>query len=155
MSSYQFETHQPVDLFVELGKGSVNATASDTMTTTVEVVGPDADQVDVRQDGKQISVIAPKGGRGLFSGEPSYVVTIGLPTHSNTVIKTGSADISLDGTFGAGQLRSGSGDFRLDVFDGSLVVETGSGDILLERARGDDLGWIRQAVLEFDRFSGS
>ena len=82
MSSYEFETHEPVDLYVELGKGTVSATASDTTATTVDVVGRDAESVEVRQDGRQISVIAPQGNRGLFGSEPSYVVTISLPTRS-------------------------------------------------------------------------
>jgi DUF4097 and DUF4098 domain-containing protein YvlB len=134
MSSYEFETHEPVDLYVELGKGALNVTATDTTATTVDVVGRDAEQVDVRQDGRQISVISPKSNRGMFGSEPSYVVTISLPTHSNAYVKTGSADVSCDGTYGAGQVRSGSGDCRLDAFDGPLVVETGSGDVVLTRA---------------------
>jgi DUF4097 and DUF4098 domain-containing protein YvlB len=137
MSSYEFETHEPVDLYVELGKGALSVTASDTTATTVEVVGREAEQVQVRQDGRQISVIAPKGNRGLFGGEPSYVVSVSLPSHSNVVAKTGSADISLDGDYGAGQIRSGSGDCRLDTFAGPLIVETGSGDIYVDDAEGD------------------
>jgi DUF4097 and DUF4098 domain-containing protein YvlB len=134
MSSYEFETHEPVDLYVELGKGSVNVTATDTTATTVDVVGRDAEQVEVRQDGKQITVIAPRSNRGFFGGDPSYVVTITVPTHSNAYLKTGSADVACDGTYGVGQVRSGSGDCRLDVFDGPLIVETGSGDVALARA---------------------
>ena len=75
-------------------------------------------------------MISPKGNRNFFGSEPSYVVTISLPTHSNAVAKTGSADVALDGTFGYGQVKSGSGDCRLDTFDGPLIVETGSGDIV-------------------------
>ena len=136
MSSYEFETHEPVDLYVELGKGEVEVTASDTTATTVEVEGRDSERVEVRQDGRQISVIGPKGNRGggFFGGEQAYTVTISLPVHSNAVLKTGSADVALDGTFGHGQVKSGSGDCRLDTFDGPLIVETGSGDIVLTRA---------------------
>ncbi len=137
MSSYQFETHEPVDLYVELGKGTLNVSASDTTATEVEVVGRDSEQVEVRQDGRQITIISPKGNRGLFGGEPSYVVTVSLPTHSNAVVKTGSADVSFGGVYGAGQVRSGSGDCRLDTFNGPLVVETGSGDIYLDSAGSD------------------
>lgn len=137
MSNYEFETHEPVDLYVELGKGTLSATAGDTTATTVEVVGRDSELVEVRQDGRQISVIAPKGGRGIFGGEPAYTVTINLPTHSNAVVKTGSADVVFDGVYGAGQVRSGSGDCRLDTFDGPLVVETGSGDIYVDHAGAD------------------
>ena len=134
MSSYEFETHEPVDLYVELGKGTVNVSATDTTATTVDVAGRDAEQVEVRQDGRQISVIGPKSNRGFFGGEPSYVVTISLPTHSNTVMKTGSADVMCDGTYGHGQVKSGSGDCRLDTYDGPLIIETGSGDVTLARA---------------------
>ena len=137
MSSYEFETHEPVDLYVELGKGEVEVTASDTTATTVEVEGRDSERVEVRQDGRQISVIGPKGNRGggFFGGEQAYTVTINLPVHSNAVLKTGSADVALDGTFGHGQVKSGSGDCRLDTFDGPLIVETGSGDIVLSPGR--------------------
>jgi DUF4097 and DUF4098 domain-containing protein YvlB len=135
MSSYEFETHEPVELYVELAKGEVNVTASDTTATSVQVDGRDSERVEVSQDGRQISVIGPKGNLGgFFGGEPAYTVTISLPTHSNTVLKTGSADITLDGTFGHGQVKSGSGDCRLDTFDGPLIVETGSGDVVLTRA---------------------
>ena len=71
MSSYEFETHEPVDLYVELGKGEVEVTASDTTATTVEVEGRDAERVEVRQDGRQISVIGPKGNRGGGSSAAS------------------------------------------------------------------------------------
>ena len=134
MSSYEFETHEPVDLYVEIGKGNLSVTASDTTATTVEVMGRDSEQVEVRQDGRQISVVVPKSGRGLLGFDISYTISVSLPTHSNAVIRSGSADVSLDGTFGAGQVRSGSGDCRIDTFDGPLVVETGSGDIYAERA---------------------
>ena len=136
MSSYEFETHEPVDLYVELGKGEVNVTATDTTATTVEVVGRESEQVEVRPgrppDQRDLG---PKGNRGGSSAASrAYTVTISLPIHSNTVIKTGSADVTLDGTFGHGQIKSGSGDCRLDTFDGPLVVETGSGDVVLSRA---------------------
>jgi DUF4097 and DUF4098 domain-containing protein YvlB len=134
MSNYEFETHQPVDLYVELGKGSVTVTAHDTTATVVEVHGREAEQVQVRQDGNQISVIAPHQRGSFFGGEPSYTITISLPTFSNAVCKTGSADIVFAGTFGHGQIKSGSGDCQLDTFDGPVLVETGSGDVVLSRA---------------------
>jgi DUF4097 and DUF4098 domain-containing protein YvlB len=134
MSSYEFETHEPVELYVELGKGTVTVTATDTTATTVDVEGREPERVEVRQDGRQISVIGRHQRGGIFGSEPSYAVTISLPTGSNTVVKTGSADVTMDGTFGHGQVKSGSGDCRLDSFDAPVIVETGSGDIMLARA---------------------
>jgi DUF4097 and DUF4098 domain-containing protein YvlB len=137
MSSYEFESHEPVDLYVEIGKGSVTVNTSDTTATTVDVQGREADQVMVRQDGNQVSVIAPQTRSGLFGSEPSYAVTVTLPESSNATIKTGSADITLDGAFGYGQIKSGSGDCRLATFAGPLTVETGSGDIDVQHAGAD------------------
>lgn len=133
MTIHEFETHEPIDLYVELGKGTVIVNAGDTTVTSVEVEGRDPEKVEVRQDGRQISVIGPQQ-RGIFGGDPSYVVTVGLPTHSNAVIKTGSADVNMDGTFGHGQIKSGSGDCTLDTFAAPLLVETGSGDVRVDRA---------------------
>ena len=137
MSSYEFETHEPVDLYVELGKGDIIVTATDTTATTVEVEGREPERVEVRQDGRQISVIGPKSNRGLFGGEPQYVVTISLPTRSNAVVKSGSADVQMNGTFGHGQVKSGSGDCTLDTFEAPVIVETGSGDIGITRAAAE------------------
>ncbi len=69
MTTHQFETHEPVDLFVENGSGSVTITALETTETTVEVTGRHADETIVKQDGKQISVIAPKMRSGFLGGD--------------------------------------------------------------------------------------
>ena len=60
MSEHHFESHRPVSLFVEIGKGSVTIVATDTTESSVEVTGRDAESVRVEQSGDQISVVAPK-----------------------------------------------------------------------------------------------
>src|SRR3712207_7136786 len=45
MAEHRFETHLPVDLYVEIGKGLVHIFCTDTTETTVRVEGRDADQV--------------------------------------------------------------------------------------------------------------
>ena len=82
-------------------------------------------------------MVAPQTRSGLFGSEPSYAVTVTMPESSNATIKTGSADITLEGAFGYGQIKSGSGDCRLAMFAGPLAVETGSGDIEVEHAGSD------------------
>lgn len=137
MAEYQFETHQPVRLFAEIGKGTVKVAAADTTETRVEITGRDADQVEVRQDGDQISVIGPRQ-RGFFSGDGNRLdVLVELPTGSELAVRTGSADITVTGTVGTAQLKSGSGDVEVDTTDGPLLVETGSGDIRVEEARAE------------------
>ncbi len=135
MTEYHFETHQPVSLYAEIGKGSVKVAATDTTETHVEISGRDADLVQVHQTGDQISVIGPKQRGGFFSNDNRLDVVVGLPTGSQLAIKTGSADITVTGAVATSQLKSGSGDVEIDVAEGPLVVETGSGDIRVEEAR--------------------
>jgi len=137
MTEYRFETHEPVRLYTEIGKGSVKVTATDTTETHVQVAGRDADQVTVLQEGRQISVIGPKQRGVLSFGGDRLDVLVTLPSDSEVAVKTGSADVTLTGVFGTTQLKSGSGDLEIDTAEGPLVAETGSGDVRVENARGD------------------
>jgi DUF4097 and DUF4098 domain-containing protein YvlB len=137
MTEHHFETHQPVELYVEVGKGNVHVNASDTTESTVTVEGRDADQVLVEQSGDRISVIAPRQRGGFLGGDSSLRVDVLVPTHSRLAIKTGSADIQVEGLAGSSQLRSGSGEVRVDAVSGATTVETGSGDVQLDDAQSD------------------
>lgn len=135
-AEHTFETPEPVQLFVELGRGAVHIRATGTPTTRVQVQGRDADQVHVEQHGRRISVVAPKQ-RSLFGGDPSLQVDITLPEESDVAVRTGSADLLVEGRVGAGQLRSGSGDIRVETLGGPSLVETGSGDVRVDAAHTD------------------
>jgi DUF4097 and DUF4098 domain-containing protein YvlB len=129
----QFETHQPIDLVVEIGKGRVRLLATATTETTVDVEGPDADDVVVTFENNQLEVIGPKHG-GIFSKDNRLDVRVNLPTDSNVAVKTGSADIEVGGQVRDGRLKTGSGDIRCDTFAGSASIDTGSGDIEVSEA---------------------
>ena len=45
MTQHLFETHEPVDLYVEIGKGTVDINATETSESRVEISGRDADEV--------------------------------------------------------------------------------------------------------------
>jgi DUF4097 and DUF4098 domain-containing protein YvlB len=137
MTEHRFETHQPVDLYVEIGKGNVHVFATDTTETTVTIAGRDADQVQVEQSGDQISVIAPRQRTGFLGGDSSLKVDVVVPSDSNVAAKTGSADIQVEGVAGAAQIKSGSGDVHIDALVGNAVIETGSGDIRLDDAHAE------------------
>jgi DUF4097 and DUF4098 domain-containing protein YvlB len=134
MTHHRFDTPQPVELFVEIGKGTVDVTATDTAESLVEVIGRDAAHVTVRQDGRQLTVVAPKQRGGFFGADNRIDVRVTVPTASNAVVRTGSADVAVRGTIATGQLKSGSGDVRLETATGPLVAETGSGDIRIGTA---------------------
>jgi DUF4097 and DUF4098 domain-containing protein YvlB len=135
MPEYRFETHSPVNLVVEISKGNVHVSCSDTTESTVVVEGKHADDVIVEQRGDSITVIEP--GRGRVFGDNALRVEVVVPETSNPAIRTGSADIQLEGRAGHAQLRSGSGDSTVDTVEGHLLVETGSGEIRVGDVRGN------------------
>ncbi len=133
----QFETHQPIDLVVEIGRGRVRIVAVDTSETTVDLEGPDADEVTVTFEDNLLRVIGPKHNGGFFGRERGVEVTVTLPTDSNTAVKTGSADIEIGGQVHDVRLKSGSGDVTCDTFSGAGSIDTGSGDIEVSEAHAE------------------
>ena len=137
MTEHQFETQRPVSLYVEIGKGSLQVIATETSESRVEISGRDADQVQVDQSGDQLSVIAPKLRTGFLSGDSRLDVVVTVPMHSDLAVKTGSADVTVQGAVGTAMLKSGSGDVQAEILAGPAVVETGSGDIRVVEAGGE------------------
>jgi DUF4097 and DUF4098 domain-containing protein YvlB len=134
----QFETTGPISLYVEIGKGRVRIIAGDTTGTVVDVEGQDADEVEVSFDHDRLSVIGPKqNSSGWFGKDRDLDVTVSLPTDSTVAVKTGSADISVDGQVREARLKTGSGDVTADTFSGSALVETGSGDVEVSEAHAE------------------
>ncbi len=74
-----FDTPDPVELYVELGSGTVTVDATDTVTSQVEATGPRADEFTVELTGRRLSVIAPKG-RFLGIGNDSHDIRVVVPT---------------------------------------------------------------------------
>ncbi|GAA5141344.1 hypothetical protein GCM10023340_02910 [Nocardioides marinquilinus] len=134
-AEHHFETHQPVELYVESGKGDVEITAAETTETTVEISGTDADDVVVDLAGSRLTVIAPKH-RNLLGGDRSLDISVRLPLRSDVETKLGSADLRVDGLVGNLRARSGSGEVTLQHVGGACLVETGSGDTEIERVDG-------------------
>jgi DUF4097 and DUF4098 domain-containing protein YvlB len=135
MPEYHFETHRPVNLVVEISKGNVHVQCTDTTETTVVVEGKHAEDVVVQQHGDAITVTEP--GRGRIFGDNALRVDVAMPERSNPAVRTGSADIQVEGRAGDAQLRSGSGSVTAEIIEGHLLVETGSGQIRLDDVRGD------------------
>ena len=135
MTSDRFETHEPVALFVEIGSGQIDVTATDTTESTVEITGRLADEVDVHLEGRHLRVVGPRNRGGIFGRDTDLSVTVAVPTGSDLEVRTGSADLGVVGEMSATTVRSGSGDVRLDVVSGNSSIETGSGDVEIEEAR--------------------
>jgi DUF4097 and DUF4098 domain-containing protein YvlB len=137
MTQHHFETHEPVALYVEVGRGAVHITATDTTESLVEIAGPHAEEVRVEQSGRQISIVAPRQRAGFFGSEAALDVAVTLPTDSDLAGKLGSADVTADGILGSCRLKTGSGDVTLAGLSGPASVETGSGDVTVGAANAE------------------
>lgn len=60
-----FPTDAPVELYVELGAGTICTDATATAEATVEVTGPRADDFSVELSGRRLSVVAPRSRRQI------------------------------------------------------------------------------------------
>lgn len=129
MPTHEFETPSPASVYVEVHRGDVRVTCTDTALTRVEVTGRDAEAVQVREAAGEVEVVAPRRSQ-------SVQVRLTVPVGSSVTARTGSADVRLEGQAGSAHLRTGSGDVTVDTLDGEGVVECGSGDVHVEDARG-------------------
>jgi hypothetical protein len=137
-----FDTPEPIDLYVENGRGSVDVTATDTIETTVRISGDRAEEFDVRDlaDGhgpRRIAIIAPPRSGGFLGKDPRAEIVVEVPVASTLQAKVGSSDVAAHGRFADTRVDSGSGDVTLDVVEGDAVVHSGSGDLLAEHLVGD------------------
>jgi hypothetical protein len=132
-----FDTPEPIDLYVENGRGRLEVTATDTTETTVRITGDRAEEFDVRDLGDRIAIIAPRRNGGFLGREPRAEIVVEVPVASGLQAKVGSSDVRTHGRFGDVRVDSGSGDVGIDVVEGDTLVQTGSGDLAAEHLLGE------------------
>lgn len=132
-----FHTPRPVELYVELGRGRIAVTATESDDSTVTVTGERADEVVVEHRDDRLTVIGPRQ-TGFLGGSPPHLnVTISVPTSSTLTVKAGSADTEAIGSYAGVWASSGSGDITVGVVDGPADLQSGSGDVRIAEIRGD------------------
>lgn len=134
-AEHAFDTPDPIELYVENGRGTVTVTATDGDTTKVHITGARAEEVVVDQSPTGISVVAPKV-RG-FSPHGSLDIEISVPSGSGLTAKLGGARLEAVGALDVVTVRSGSGRVALDRVAGPCVVTTGSGGVSVTDAAAD------------------
>lgn len=132
-----FHTPQPIELYVENGRGLVDVSATSTTSTTVRITGERAEEYDVRHLGDRIAIIAPKDSGGFFGRHPRAEIYVEVPLASGLSAKVGSSDVVTHGRFDDTRIECGSGDVSLDVVDGSTSVQSGSGDVAAGHLAGE------------------
>ena len=149
-----FDTPEPIELYVENGRGRVDVTAADTTETFVRVTGQRADEFVVEQDGHQVAVIAPKGTGGIFGRDAAAEVVVTVPALSVLVAKLGSSDLVSHGPLGGASVRTGSGDVSLELVEGEAELQSGSGDLRAAELRGATRVKSGSGDVAVDRTSG-
>lgn len=129
---YTFTGTTTLDL--EIGSGRVAVRATDQPTTTIELSGPGADDVDVTDDDGRVTVHARRSFS--FGLRRDVVVTAAVPRGCTLVARLGSADLIAEGTYGKVRLNSGSGDLALEEATDDGVLKAGSGDVVVGRLGG-------------------
>jgi hypothetical protein len=132
-----FDTPEPIGLYVENGRGLVDVTATDTVTTTIRITGERAEEYDVRDLGDRVAIIAPPRSGGFLGKDPRAEIVVEVPVASGLMAKVGSSDVVTHGRFADTRVESGSGDVTLDRIDGDIQVQSGSGDLVAEHLAGD------------------
>jgi DUF4097 and DUF4098 domain-containing protein YvlB len=140
---YTFDTPRPVRLRVEITSGELRVAATETATTTV-LLEPMRDssgarrlieEIQVDQQGDDISVIFPKFRGGLFGSKAEVRATVTVPVDSSARIRSGSADVLGTGQFGQIDVQAGSGDVSFEE-TASAKIQTGSGDVDIQGIDG-------------------
>lgn len=134
---HRFTTPDPVELWIEVGRGRVAVRTADVDETTVDVTGDHAEQTVVEQRDGRISVVTPRADTGFLRRDPSLVVEVVAPVGSLLATRTGSADLAVTGTVGELHAKSGSGSITADSVAGTTTLDTGSGDVVVASVDGD------------------
>jgi Putative adhesin len=161
-SPQSFHTPGPVDVEIRNPAGTIEVTAADTDTSTVQVTplggSASADaaervRVELSADGRRLTVAAPER-RVIFGRGSPLAVTVTVPTGSRLYTwaasaevaghgrlaevkaHTASGEVSLDEVTGATEVNSASGRVRIREA-GAVSVRTASGEVRVEHAGGD------------------
>ena len=152
-----FDTPEPIELYVENGRGRVDVTATDTTETTVRITGERAEEFDVRDlaDGRgsrssprrapaasSARTPAPRSSsrsRSRAAWRPrsaaaTWPRTAGSTTPASTPARATSRSTS---STASTVVQSGSGDVVAEHLAGDARIKSGSGDVRVDRADSD------------------
>lgn len=140
-TTHQFETPHPLEVVIRNQAGSVEITARDGTTTTVEIVPNDAKgaelagrtQVQLSEDASHLRIDVPD--RTMLR-QPSLEIIVTLPTDSTVDVTTATADVETRGTFRSASVATASADVSISQVRERLEVSTASGDVHVTRADG-------------------
>lgn len=140
MTSWEFPSSDPIDIFINIAAGSVAVSAEPTELTTVDLrpskSGRNAEDLvsEVRvsfSDGR-LEIIQPKS-TSFLRGHAGLDLTVRAPAGSRCTVRTASADVACVGDLTELEAKTASGDVTAASVSGALQVTTASGDVWLEK----------------------
>lgn len=163
MPHWDFHSTEPIDLLVEVAAGSVQITAEQTETVTVDVrpttSGRDGDeyaaavQVDFA-DGR-LEIVEPRHRHSGLRFNSGLDVRVTLPTGSHCSASTASADVRATGELGSLRVKTASGAIRADAVTGECDVNTMSGRVAIDDAASHVSANSASGAIEIGRVGGN
>jgi len=135
MTTYDFQTGGPVELSVELAKGSLTIDTTEAHHAHVEIHGRDAERVRVEQRGDRLAIVDPQGRNPFNLTHPGFDVAILVPAASGLALKTATADVTATGSYGSAVVNTASAAVRIGDVDGGVMINSGSGPVTIAGVR--------------------
>jgi DUF4097 and DUF4098 domain-containing protein YvlB len=140
----EFDRSTPVTISLRAQRGTVDITAEERATITVDVRPLDSSDTSqegaantrVALEGDTLIVHAPEGSAWQLRRSPKLAITIRVPAGSSIEAKSAAADVRATGTFAVAQLNLASGDATIDEVTGDAHLTAASGDLTVGRVGG-------------------
>jgi DUF4097 and DUF4098 domain-containing protein YvlB len=155
-------------LEVDIVAGEVRVRVGPPGVVSLTIETNDASQIEVTQTGDTVSVHKPWGWSGR---RRQVLVHAEVPEGADIVVSATSAEIRLDGSFGATKVHTVSGDITVGTIDrgevdstsgdvklhttGTLEASTISGDVTVGHVRGRLKASLTSGDLRADRVDGN
>ena len=148
MPTWDFETHPPVRLELDVPVGRIEIDTVNDERTHVELealtsAGEELIEnarVECRESGGvyQVRVLVPQrnGWFISFERDPQLSVRISCPTKTDLHVRTKSADMTARGEYGSVDGKSASGDLTIGEITGDVQIKTASADVSLDEVGG-------------------
>ncbi len=140
-----FPASGPIHATVRIAAGALRIAAETRDTVTVEVrPGSNgeasrqaAEDTHVDMAGDQLTVETPQARGFMIRRSAPVNITLRVPLGSRLLLRSASADITCDGSYGDSYINLASGDVEIEQIAGNLQCGTASGDVRFARVDGN------------------